>query len=180
MTANGLNFVWRCILSATSAPSGGVKSKSNRNQHNVWENKQVTIGIPGWVKYTWVPNETETKAAWQLYVELATRIASQPFDPKRGSLRAAFDSLMHGPAFPASPLNPAMIDPNRIRDFDPAKHAIIGYCGGCGHSAAVDLDRVEPDLTVPELRRRLRCAECGSREVEIRIAYIAAGGYRHS
>ena len=73
-----------------------------------------------------------------------------------------------------------MTAPNRIRDFDPATHAIIGYCGQCGHSAAVNLEPLDPEMPVPELRRRLRCAECGSREVEIRIAYIAAGGYSHS
>jgi len=69
---------------------------------------------------------------------------------------------------------------NRIRDFEPAKHAITGYCGQCGHNAAVDLDRLEPELTIPELLRRLRCAECGGGEVETRIVYIAAGRYRHS
>ncbi len=73
-----------------------------------------------------------------------------------------------------------MTDANRIRDFDPATHAIFGYCGQCGHSAPVNLEPLDPELPVPELRRRLRCAECGSREVEIRIAYIATGGYAHS
>lgn len=73
-----------------------------------------------------------------------------------------------------------MTDPNRIRDFDPATHAIIGYCGRCGHSAAVNLEPLEPEMTIPELRRRLKCTRCGSREVEMRIAYIAAGGYSHS
>ena len=73
-----------------------------------------------------------------------------------------------------------MTAPHRIRDFDPATHAIIGYCGQCGHSTAVNLERLEPKLTVPELRRRLRCAEGGSREVEIKMAYIAAGGCSHS
>lgn len=50
----------------------------------------------------------------------------------------------------------------------------------CGHSATVNLQGLDPELTIPELRRRLRCVECGSRQVESRIAYIAAGGYRHS
>lgn len=35
----------------------------------------------------------QRKAAWQLYVELATRIASQPFDRSTGSIRAALESL---------------------------------------------------------------------------------------
>ena len=73
-----------------------------------------------------------------------------------------------------------MPEANRIRDFAPSTHAIIGYCGQCGHSAAVNLEPLNPELTIPELRRRLRCAQCGGREVEIRITYIAAGGYSHS
>ncbi len=72
-----------------------------------------------------------------------------------------------------------MTGPNRIRDFDPSTHAIIGYCGQCGHNAAVDLNRLNPELPVPELRRRLRCTRCGSSDAEIWIAYIAAGGYQH-
>jgi len=63
-----------------------------------------------------------------------------------------------------------MTAPNRIRDFDPAKHSIIAYCGRCGHSAAVNLEPLGPELPIPELRRRLRCTRCGTREVEIRVA----------
>ena len=73
-----------------------------------------------------------------------------------------------------------MTDPNQVRDFDRRTHAVIGYCGQCGHSAAVNLERLEPELPVPELRQRLRCGECGGRAVEIRIAYITTGGYLHS
>jgi hypothetical protein len=73
-----------------------------------------------------------------------------------------------------------MAAPDRVRDFDPAKHATIAHCGGRGHSAVLDLNRLALELTVPKLRSRLRCAECGAREAEIRIAYIAAGDYSHS
>ncbi len=47
-----------------------------------------------------------------------------------------------------------MTDPNRVHYFDRATHAIIGYCGQCGHRAAVNLAGVEPEMTVPELCRR--------------------------
>ncbi len=73
-----------------------------------------------------------------------------------------------------------MTTPNQIRDFDPAVNAIIAYCQECGHSATLDLEQLQPELTIPDLRRRLRCTECGAREAEIRIGYIAAGGYQHS
>jgi len=73
-----------------------------------------------------------------------------------------------------------MTAPNRIRDFNPQTNAIIAYCQECGHNATLNLERLEPDLTIPDLRPRLRCKECGAREAEIRIGYIAAGGYRYS
>ena len=55
--------------------------------------KQITLSIPGWVSVTMEPNNVERQAAWKLYVELATRVGSQPFDPSTGSLRAALESL---------------------------------------------------------------------------------------
>jgi hypothetical protein len=55
--------------------------------------KQVTISIPGWLSVTLEPNDSERNAAWELYVELATRISSRQFDREHGSLRAALESL---------------------------------------------------------------------------------------
>lgn len=69
---------------------------------------------------------------------------------------------------------------NQIKDFDPETQAIIAYCQECRHSATLNLGLLQPELTIPELRRRLRCTECGARQAEIRIGYIAAGGYQHS
>jgi hypothetical protein len=55
--------------------------------------KDVTFSIPGWVSVTLEPNDIERQAAWKLYVELATRIGSRPFDRSTGSARAALESL---------------------------------------------------------------------------------------
>lgn len=55
--------------------------------------KEVTFSIPGWFSATFEPNESERIAAWNLYVELATRVATQPFDRSTGSLRGALSSL---------------------------------------------------------------------------------------
>src|SRR5438132_390258 len=41
----------------------------------------------------WVPDERQRDAAWALYVELATRIATQELDLDSGVLREAMDSL---------------------------------------------------------------------------------------
>ncbi|MBN1608461.1 MAG: hypothetical protein JW940_17650 [Polyangiaceae bacterium] len=41
----------------------------------------------------WVADPRERQAAWELYVELATRVATQPLDPDTGMAREALDSL---------------------------------------------------------------------------------------
>jgi len=41
----------------------------------------------------WVPDPRQREAAWALYVELATRIATQPLDLDEGGLREALASL---------------------------------------------------------------------------------------
>ena len=50
---------------------------------------QVKLTIPflGEVSGTWEPDEAERRAAWELYVELATRVAVVPLGPGEGLLR---------------------------------------------------------------------------------------------
>lgn len=45
------------------------------------------------IEGTWKPDETERKAAWEMYVELITRISLQELRPGEGLLREAFASL---------------------------------------------------------------------------------------
>lgn len=68
----------------------------------------------------------------------------------------------------------------RVGDFEPAKFTIYAHCGDCGHGAPVDPEKVGQEVEIRTLPARLRCAECGSRAVEIKIAYVAAGRYSHS
>lgn len=42
---------------------------------------------------TWKPDESERKAAWEMYVELITRISVQELHPEEGLLREALSSL---------------------------------------------------------------------------------------
>jgi hypothetical protein len=42
---------------------------------------------------TWKPNDTERKAAWELYVEIITRVAAVPLAENEGLLREALSSL---------------------------------------------------------------------------------------
>jgi hypothetical protein len=52
----------------------------------------VKVGFP-WLQGEWVADEDQQKAAWEMYVELVTRIAVQPLDPAEGVAREALASL---------------------------------------------------------------------------------------
>ncbi len=55
----------------------------------------VSVNIPyvGGVQATWEPDESEQKAAWEMYVELVTRISVVELQPDEGLLREALTSL---------------------------------------------------------------------------------------
>jgi hypothetical protein len=56
----------------------------------------ITVGLkagPVSVEGSWKPNEEEQKAAWELYVELVTRISVMKLSPSEGMLREALTSL---------------------------------------------------------------------------------------
>lgn len=56
--------------------------------------KQVTVSLPfGIGSASWESDPTERKAAWELYIELVTRVAVQPLATKEGLLREALNSL---------------------------------------------------------------------------------------
>lgn len=55
---------------------------------------QVGLNLPFLqISGTWEPNDDERKAAWELYVELLTRISVAPLRPDEGLLREALSSL---------------------------------------------------------------------------------------
>ena len=56
---------------------------------------KVSLKLPyiGGVEGTWEPDERERNAAWELYVELVTRIAVAELQPHEGLLREALSSL---------------------------------------------------------------------------------------
>ena len=56
--------------------------------------KQVTVSLPfGIGSASWEADSTERNAAWELYVELVTRVAVQSLDPQEGLVREAMNSL---------------------------------------------------------------------------------------
>jgi hypothetical protein len=60
-----------------------------------FESFDVSINIPliGSVSGTWKPNDAEKKAAWEMYVELVTRISVVELKDNEGILRESLDSL---------------------------------------------------------------------------------------
>lgn len=56
---------------------------------------KVSLKLPyiGGVEGTWEPDESEQKAAWEMYVELITRISVAELKPGEGLLREALSSL---------------------------------------------------------------------------------------
>ena len=55
--------------------------------------KSYTINIPFVGEIEWEPDPTQRKAAWELYIELVTRISTQPLDMDHGLIREAMNSL---------------------------------------------------------------------------------------
>jgi hypothetical protein len=56
----------------------------------------VSVGLklgPVSLSGTWEPDEREMEAAWEMYIELATRISTQPLKDDEGILREALSSL---------------------------------------------------------------------------------------
>lgn len=53
----------------------------------------LTLPYIGGIEGTWEPDETERSAAWEMYVELITRISVAELKPDEGLLREALSSL---------------------------------------------------------------------------------------
>ena len=58
-------------------------------------NIRINLKIPGFggISGTWEPDEAEIRAAWELYVEMATRSPLGGFSPQEGSAREALNSI---------------------------------------------------------------------------------------
>jgi hypothetical protein len=54
--------------------------------------RKVNVKLPG-IEGEWVADEAQRTAAWEMYVELVTRVAVQPLGSDAGMLREALSSL---------------------------------------------------------------------------------------
>lgn len=57
-----------------------------------WDMTSLKITAP-FMEMEWSPKDEDKAAAWDLYVELLTRIATQPLDPNHGDEKTALDSI---------------------------------------------------------------------------------------
>lgn len=57
-----------------------------------WDMTSLKISAP-FLEMEWKPNDEDKAAAWELYIELLTRIATQPLDEKHGDEKTALDSV---------------------------------------------------------------------------------------
>lgn len=54
---------------------------------------KITLPVIGGVEGTWVADEDQQRAAWEMHVELVTRITIVPLGPDEGLLREALSSF---------------------------------------------------------------------------------------
>jgi DNA-directed RNA polymerase subunit RPC12/RpoP len=52
--------------------------------------------------------------------------------------------------------------------------AVIVTCEACGHKADVNVDAMPESTFVPEAGRRLRCSQCGAKQINTRPAWHTA------
>ncbi|QWR78623.1 hypothetical protein [Candidatus Magnetomonas plexicatena] len=57
-----------------------------------WDMKSLKIKA-SFLEMEWKPQNEDKDAAWELYVELLTRITTQPLDPVHGDEKTALDSV---------------------------------------------------------------------------------------
>jgi len=57
-----------------------------------WDMTSLRIKAP-FLEMEWKPQDEDKAAAWELYVELLTRVATQPLDEKHGDEKTALDSV---------------------------------------------------------------------------------------
>jgi hypothetical protein len=57
-----------------------------------WNMSSLKVTVP-FLEMEWKPQDEDKAAAWELYIELLTRIATQPLDDQHGDEKAALDSV---------------------------------------------------------------------------------------
>ncbi len=79
------------LLLITEVPLNGLDMKLSKWLEN-WDLSKLHINA-GFLKMEWSPKDADKDAAWELYVELLTRITTQPLDDTTGDEKTALDSV---------------------------------------------------------------------------------------
>lgn len=54
---------------------------------------EITVSVPQLSQLTFVVNKDDKQTAWELFIEVATRVSTQPLEPGDGFLRESLNSL---------------------------------------------------------------------------------------
>ena len=57
-----------------------------------WDMTSLKIKTP-FLEMDWQPQDEDKAAAWEMYIELLTRISTQPLDPEHGDEKTALESV---------------------------------------------------------------------------------------
>ena len=52
--------------------------------------------------------------------------------------------------------------------------AVAATCEACNHQADVSVDAMPENVHVPQIARRLRCSQCGGKQIDTRPAWHTA------
>lgn len=63
-----------------------------KSQLEAWGLSSLKINV-GFLETEWQPQEGDREAAWELYVEMLTRIVTQPIDGNTGDVKSALASV---------------------------------------------------------------------------------------
>jgi hypothetical protein len=84
-----------------------------------WDLSSLRIKA-GFLEMELVPRDEDKAAAWELYVEMLTRVATQPLEPGQGQEKAALDSV-----YQLFPLTREIIKKNGRHCINFAKIAVV-------------------------------------------------------
>jgi hypothetical protein len=80
--------------------------------------------------------------------------APQPLTPIRRRARASDGSII-------APMTLANMRQHGVRSVD-------AICRSCGHEAVVNVDSLADELPVPDVGLKLKCSQCGGKQIETR------------
>ena len=84
-----------------------------------WDMTSLKIKTP-FLEMDWQPQDEDKAAAWEMYIELLTRISTQPLDPEHGDEKTALESV-----YSLFPITRQVLKNNTRHCFEFTKLAIV-------------------------------------------------------